>query len=331
MRGNKYKNMSKPILLSGVKPTARVHIGNYFGAMKQFVDLQGEYQNFNFIADYHALNQMMDDPTIIKKYTLELAAAYLAVGLDPKKTVLFRQSDVPEVTELNWIFNSLITPSYLQSAHAYKDAVAKKKEVNMGLFCYPVLMAADILIYNSDVVPVGKDQQQHVEIACDLARKFNNTYGEEVFKLPKALIWEGEGLKGTDGEKMSKSKGNVIELFEPEESIKKKVMSIKTDSKGVEDKKDPEADNVFFYHKLFSAHTIDELRSRYENGGIGYKESKEILFANMMAYLKPMRDKYFKLIKDEKYLNKVLADGAKRARKVAQIKMEKVRRAVGVR
>lgn len=323
--------MSKPILLSGVKPTARVHIGNYFGAMKQFVDLQEKYQNFNFIADYHALNQMMDDPTAIKKYTLELTAAYLAVGLDPKKTVLFRQSDVPQVTELNWIFNSLVTPSYLQSAHAYKDAVAKKKEVNMGLFCYPVLMAADILAYGSDLVPVGKDQEQHLEIAVDLARKFNHNYKQEVFKLPKAFIQDAQIIKGTDGEKMSKSKGNVIELFEPEESIKKKVMSIKTDSKGVEEKKNPEEDNVFYFHKLFSAHMIDELRSRYENGGIGYKESKEILFANMMSYLKPMRDKYFKLIKDEKYLNKVLADGAKRARKVAEEKMERVRQAIGVR
>lgn len=323
--------MSKPILLSGIKPTARVHLGNYFGAMKQFVAMQGEYQNYNFIADYHALNQMLKNTQEIKQLTLELTAAYLAIGLDPKQTILFRQSDVPEVTELNWIFNSLITPSYLQSAHAYKDAVAKKKEVNMGLFCYPVLMAADILMYNSDVVPVGKDQQQHVEIACDLARKFNNTYGEEIFKLPQAVIWEGESLKGTDGEKMSKSKGNVIELFEPEESIKKKVMRIKTDSKDVMDKKNPEACNVFAYHKLFSIKMLDELRSRYENGGIGYKESKEIMFVNMMTYLKPMRDKYFKLIKDEKYLNKVLADGAKRAGNTAREKMEQVRRAIGVR
>ncbi len=321
----------KPILLSGIKPTARVHIGNYFGAMKQFVDLQDEYQNYNFIADYHALNQMTDDPSAIKKYTLELTAAYLAIGLDPKKTVLFRQSDVPEVTELNWIFNSLITPSYLQSAHAYKDAVAKKREINMGLFCYPVLMGADILIYDADVVPVGKDQQQHVEIACDLARKFNHIYGAEIFKLPKALIWEGESLQGIDGEKMSKSKGNVIELFEPEESIKKKVMGIKTDSKGVNDKKNPDECNVFAYHKLFSQAMLGELRSRYENGGIGYKESKDILFANMMACLAPMREKYFKLIKNEKHLNKVLADGAKRARKLAERKMERVRQVVGVR
>jgi tryptophanyl-tRNA synthetase len=321
----------KPILLSGVKPTASVHIGNYFGAMKQFVDMQDKYQNFNFIADYHALNQLMASPAEIKKYTLELAAAYLAVGLDPKKTILFRQSDVPEVTELAWVFNSLLTPSYLQSAHAYKDAVAKKKEANMGLFCYPVLMAADILMYNSDVVPVGKDQQQHVEIACDLAKKFNHNYKTEIFKLPKAVIWDGESLKGIDGEKMSKSKGNVIELFESEESIKKKVMRIKTDSKDVEDKKNPEACNVFAYHKLFSIEMLEDLCSRYENGGIGYKESKEILFTNMMAYLKPMRDKYFKLIKNERYLNKVLADGGKRARKIAEAKMTEVRKAIGVR
>lgn len=323
--------MSKPILLSGVKPTASVHIGNYFGAMKQFVDLQEKYQNFNFIADYHALNQMLDNFKEIKRFTLELVAAYIAIGLDPRKTILFRQSDVPEVTELNWIFNSLLTPTYLQSAHAYKDAITKKKDVNMGLFCYPVLMASDILMYNSEVVPVGRDQAQHVEIACDLAKKFNFTYGEEVFKQPKALILSEESFKGIDGEKMSKSKGNVIELFEAEELIKKKVMSIKTDSKGVNDKKNPESCNVFAYHKLFSIKMIDELRSRYENGNIGYKESKEILFINMMAYLKPMREKYFKLIKDEKYLNKVLANGAKYAKKVAEKKMEQVRRVIGVR
>ena len=215
--------MSKPILLSGVKPTARIHIGNYFGAIKQFVDGQDEYQNYNFIADYHALNQLMDKPLEIATYIKELVAAYLACGLDPKKTVLFRQSDVHQTVELAWIFDSLVTMSYLQSAHAYKDAVAKKKPINMGLFNYPVLMSADILLYQSDIVPVGRDQEQHVEIAIDIAKKFNATYGE-AFKLPKAMFVEGQNVIGTDGQKMSKSYGNVIELFESEESLKKKVM-----------------------------------------------------------------------------------------------------------
>lgn len=321
----------KPILLSGVKPTANIHIGNYFGAIKQFVDLQEQYQNYNFIADYHALNQMLDKPQSIKEYTLKLTATYLATGLDPDKTIIFRQSDIPEVVELNWIFNSLLTPSYLQSAHAYKDALARKKEANMGLFCYPVLMAADILLYDTDLVPVGKDQQQHIEIACDLSRKFNHVYHTDIFKLPKALILMEENLPGIDGEKMSKSKGNVIELFEEEESIRKKIMSIKTDSKKVNEKKNPEEDNIFYYHKFFSTHMLDELRQRYLTGTIGYKESKEILFANFMDYFKPMREKYFKLIKNEKYLFEVLVEGAKKAKKVAEQKMEKVRQIVGLR
>jgi len=321
----------KPILLSGVKPTAKIHIGNYFGAIKQFVDLQDQYQNYNFIADYHALNQMLDKPTTIKQYTLELIATYLAVGLDPEKTVIFRQSDVPEVTELNWIFNSLLTPSYLQSAHAYKDALSKKKEVNMGLFCYPVLMAADILLYDTDLVPVGKDQQQHIEIACDIARKFNYTYHTDIFKLPKSLILIEKNLVGIDGEKMSKSKGNVIELFEDEESIRKKIMSIKTDSKKVNEKKDPATDNIFYYHQFFSTSMLEELRQRYLNGTISYKESKEILFANFMEYFKPIREKYFKLIKNEKYLLEVLMSGAKKAKNVAEKRMEQVRQVIGLR
>jgi len=321
----------KPILLSGVKPTAKIHIGNYFGAIKQFVDLQDQYQNYNFIADYHALNQMLDKPSAIKQYTLELTATYLAVGLDPEKTVIFRQSEVPEVTELNWIFNSLLTPSYLQSAHAYKDALNKKKEANMGLFCYPVLMAADILLYDTDLVPVGKDQQQHIEIACDIARKFNYTYHTDIFKSPKALILIEENLVGIDGEKMSKSKGNVIELFEDEESIRKKIMSIKTDSRKVNEKKDPTTDNIFYYHQFFSTFMLEELRQRYLNGTISYKESKEILFANFMEYFKPIREKYFKLIKNEKYLLEVLMMGAKKAKRVAEKRMEQVRQVIGLR
>jgi len=319
----------KPILLSGVKPTARIHIGNYFGAIKQFVDGQDKYQNYNFIADYHALNQLMAKPLELSTYIKELTAAYLACGLDPKKTVLFRQSDVHQVAELNWIFNSLVTMQYLQSAHAYKDAVSKKKPINMGLFNYPTLMSADILLYQSDIVPVGRDQEQHVEIAIDIAKKFNATYGE-AFKLPKAMFVEGQNVVGTDGQKMSKSYGNVIELFESEESLKKKVMGIRTDSKGVEEKKDPAKCNVFAYHKLFSADQLDEIENRYRQGGIGYKESKDILFKNMMEYLSPMREKYFKLIKNEKYLKEVLADGAQRATKAAEKTMERVKKLTGL-
>lgn len=321
--------MSKPILLSGVKPTNRVHIGNYFGAMKQFVDLQDDYQNYVFVADYHALNQLKN-PDELNDYIFNIVVDYLSIGLDPKKTVLFKQSDVPQVCELQWIFNCFLPLAYLERAHAYKDAVAKKKDINMGLFCYPVLMAADILLYSADVVPVGEDQKQHLEMASELANKFNRAYGE-TFKLPQSLILKDMVIKGVDGEKMSKSKGNVIELFEPEESLKKKVMSIKTDSKGVSDKKDPATDNIFAYHKLFSIDQLEELRDRYQKGNISYKESKEILYRNILVYTAPFRAKRQKLIKDRKYILEVLADGAKKANAVADKKMEQIKEAIGVR
>lgn len=321
--------MPKKILLSGVKPTARVHIGNYFGAMKQFVDLQGEYDNYVFIADYHALNQLKN-PKELKEYTWNVILDYLAIGLDPKRTVLFKQSDAPQVCELQWIFNCLLPLPYLERAHAYKDAVAKRKEVNMGLFCYPVLMAADILLYDADLVPVGEDQRQHLEMAKELANKFNNAFAP-LFKEPKPYILPNMVIKGTDGEKMSKSKNNTIELFESEESLKKKIMSIKTDSKGVAEKKHSEEDNIFAFHKLFSHKMIGELRDRYEQGGIGYKESKEILFSNIMNYTAGFRAKRAELEKDKDYVLGVLEEGAKKASAKADEKMEEVRMAIGVR
>lgn len=322
-------NQEKKILLSGVKPTNRAHIGTYFGAMKQFVDLQNEYENYIFIADYHALNQLKD-PKELKEYSWNLILDYLAIGLDPNKTVLFKQSDVPQVCELQWIFNCLLPMPYLERAHAYKDAVSKNREINMGLFCYPVLMAADILIYDADLVPVGEDQKQHLEMTTDLAGKFNNVYGD-TFKLPKPYIMPAMLIAGTDGEKMSKSKNNMIGLFEDEESLRKKIMSIKTDSKGVEDKKHSEEDNIFALHKLFSRKMIDELRDRYEHGGIGYKESKEILLANILKYTAGFRAKRAELEKDEDYVLGVLETGAKKAGAKADAKMAQVKSAIGVR
>lgn len=320
---------TKKILLSGIKPTNHVHIGNYFGAMKQFVDLQGEYENYVFIADYHALNQLKN-PDQLRAYTESLILDYLAIGLDPNRTVLFKQSEAPQVCELQWIFNCLLPMPYLERAHAYKDAVAKRKEINMGLFCYPVLMAADILIYDADLVPVGEDQKQHLEMASELANKFNNAYSP-LFKEPKAHIMQETSIKGIDGEKMSKSRNNTIELFEPVESLRKKIMSIKTDSKGVEDKKHSEEDNVFAYHKLFSKHMLDEIRDRYEQGGIGYKESKEILLQNILDYTAPFRAKRAELEKDPDYVSGVLAEGAKKARAKAELKMEQVRAMIGIK
>jgi len=319
----------KKILLSGIKPTNRLHIGNYFGAMKQFVDLQDEYENYIFIADYHALNQIKDAEQM-RDYTWNIILDYLAIGLDPNKAVLFKQSAVPQVCELQWIFNCLLPMPYLERAHAYKDAVAKNKEVNMGLFCYPVLMAADILIYDADLVPVGEDQKQHLEMTKELANKFNKAF-QPIFKEPKAHIMQEMMIKGTDGEKMSKSKNNTIGLFDDEAALRKKIMSIKTDSKGVEEKKHSEEDNVFYFHKLFSRKMLDELRDRYEQGGIGYKESKEIMLANILKYTEGFRAKRSELEKDKDFVWGVLEEGAKKASAKADAKMAQVKEAIGVR
>lgn len=322
-------NKSK-ILLSGVKPTGRPHIANYFGAMKQFVDFQDEYKSFIFIADFHAITTIQNKEELSQNI-LDLALDYLAIGLDPEKTVLYKQSDVPQVTELAWIFNCITTMPYLMRAHAFKDAEAKNKDINVGLFGYPLLMAADILIQDSDVVPVGLDQKQHLEITKDVAEKFNRIYGE-TFTIPAPLILEQVAtVSGTDGRKMSKSNKNTIPLFSTDEEIKKTVMSISTDSKGVEEAKDPEKDNVFAIHKLFTeGPEFDELRDRYESGGIGYKESKEILIKNIINFAKPLREKREKLEKDKDFVLDVLRRGGRVARDRAEEKMIEIRRRVGL-
>ena len=262
--------------------------------------------------------------------TLDLAIDYLAIGLIPEKVVFFKQSDVAEHTELAWIFNCLTTMPFLARAHAFKDAEAKNKEVNVGLFDYPLLMAADILLYDTDVVPVGQDQKQHVEIARDTAEKFNYTYGD-TFKLPEPLILdEVKTLPGLDGQKMSKSYGNTIPLFAEEKEIKRLVMTIKTDSKDVNEPKNPEECNVFALHKLFSGEQLSELKKRYVEGGIGYKESKEILAENMNKYLAPMREKRAEIAKDPDQVLQILKNGANSAREQAKLKMKEVRERVGI-
>ncbi|MFA6797628.1 MAG: tryptophan--tRNA ligase, partial [Candidatus Paceibacterota bacterium] len=239
---------SKKILLSGVQPTGRVHIGNYFGAMKQFVDLQDKYDCYIFIADYHAMTTVQDKEKL-NKGIIDVALDYLAIGLDPKKVILFKQSDVPQVTELTWMFNCITTVPYLMRAHAFKDRESKNEEVNAGLFDYPILMASDILMQDADIVPVGQDQKQHVEYARDTAQKFNRIYGE-TFTVPEPFILANvETVPGTDGRKMSKSYGNVIPLFATDEEIKKAVMSIPTDSKGVAEPKNPDESNLYAIHK----------------------------------------------------------------------------------
>ena len=325
---------SKKILLSGVKPTGRPHIGNYFGAMRQFVEMQNDYRAFVMIADYHALTTVHDKETLAAD-TLGVALDYLAIGLDPARVVIFKQSDVPAHTELAWIFNCLTTMPYLMRAHAFKDAEAKDKEVNVGLFDYPLLMAADILLYAADVVPVGTDQAQHVEIARDMARKFNLTFGKDnpILKEPRALTLKDVGtVPGIDGRKMSKSYDNTIPLFADDETIKKAVMGITTDSKGVADAKDPEHDNVFALHKLFaSADELAVLRERYLRGGIGYKESKELLIKEIGTFIGPLRQKRDKLEKNIDAVRDVLAAGGEAARQVANAKLELIRAAIGVR
>ena len=321
---------SKKVLISGVQPTGRVHIGNYFGAMKQFVDLQDKYESYIFIADYHAMTTVQNRADLMKGI-VDVALDYLAIGLDPKKVTLFKQSDVPQLTELAWMFNCITTVPYLQRAHAYKDAEAKNKEINVGLFDYPILMASDILMQDADVVPVGQDQKQHVEYARDTVQKFNNKYGE-TFKMPESFILSNvETVPGTDGRKMSKSYDNVIPLFATDEEIKKAVMKIPTDSKGVEEKKNPDESILFSIHKLFlDGDQLKDLRKKYENGGMGYKEAKELLIKDISAFIRPMREKREMLAKDMETVFDILKDGGKRASVRAEKKMKEVREKVGL-
>ncbi|TAL49047.1 tryptophan--tRNA ligase [Patescibacteria group bacterium] len=320
----------KKILLSGIQPSGRVHIGNYFGAMKQFVDLQDTYESYIIIVDLHALTSTQN-PEELRQNIIDLAIDYLAVGLDPKKITLYKQSDVPQVTELAWIFECITTMPYLSRAHAFKDAQTQEKEVNVGTFNYPMLMAADILIQDTDIVPVGQDQKQHVEISRDTAEKFNRTFGE-TFKIPEPYILPSvQTFPGTDGQKMSKSYGNTIGLFASDKEIKEAVMKIPTDSKSVDEPKNPETDNVFALHRFFTAGPeFDELRDRYEAGGIGYQESKEILVRNINRFIAPLRESRGKLEKNMKMVLEVLREGGKQASKRAEEKMSEVRKRIGI-
>src|SRR5574343_510275 len=272
--------MSKKILLSGVKPTGAPHIGNYFGAMKQWLDLQSQYDCYFMIADYHALNFIQDKKTM-RDNILNLTLDYLAMGIDPKSAVLFKQSDISAHTELTWIFDSITTMPYLMRAHAFKDAEAKDKEISVGTFNYPMLMASDILLYDADIVPTGQDQKQHIVYTRDTSQKFNNIFGE-TFKLPEPLIMKDVAVvPGTDGQKMSKSYGNTIPLFATREEIQKAVMSIVTDSSG------DIPMNVYSIHRLLKSES--ELKDLYENNKGKYKVLKEALIEDLDNFIKPMR------------------------------------------
>lgn len=317
-------------LLSGVQPSGKLHLGNYFGAMKQHIENQERHECFIFIANYHALTTIQDAQRL-RTLTCDVAMDYLALGLDPAKAILFRQSDVPEVTELAWILSTVTGKGLLDRAVSYKDKVDKGLPASMGLFAYPVLQAADILIYRSDAVPVGKDQKQHIEMAADMAGYFHNTYKCEVFVLPKPMFNEAAVVPGLDGEKMSKSYGNTIDLFEEPSSAKKKIMSLKTDSTPVTDPKDPDKCNVFALLKLFAtAEETAEWSQRYRAGGMGYGDAKKRLAELYEAKFGPARETRKKLADDAKYVEDVLTEGGRRARTVAQQVMDDVRKACGI-
>ena len=306
-------------LLTGIQASGTLHVGNYFGALKPFVELSKEYDSMLMVADYHALTSLKD-PEAVRANIINVTKDYLAAGIDPVKSIIFKQSDVPEHTELSWIFQCLVTVPFLQQAHAYKDKVAKGLEANAGLFAYPMLMAADILLYDTDVVPVGADQRQHLEYAREAAAKFNNAYGA-TFKEPKERIMETIAtVPGTDGKKMSKSYGNTIPLFGTKDEIAKAVMSIVTDSGS------DKPENVFAIHQLFK--NEQELAALYEEHKGKYKNLKEALIEDIEAVIAPMRE-LRDAISDED-VRRVLEEGGMRARARASEKMSDVRAKIGV-
>jgi len=317
-------------ILSGIQPSGKLHIGNYFGMMKPAVDLQEQGEAFLFIADYHALTSVRDADAL-RQMTTDVALDFLAAGLDPDKTAFYRQSDVPEVQELAWLL-SVITPmGLLERCHSYKDKTARGIAATHGLFAYPVLMAADILSVQSTVVPVGRDQKQHVEVTRDIALKFNNMYGE-VFTIPEPSIRDSVAVvPGVDGQKMSKSYDNTLEIFGAAKPLKKRVMKIVTDSKELEDPKDPDTCNVFALYKLFASEEEQaDLAARYRAGNFGYGTAKKELLAKINEHFDPMREKRAELESNMDYVEEVLAKGAEKARVETRQTLQAARKAVGL-
>jgi len=318
-------------ILSGIQPSGVLHIGNYFGMMRAAIALQAEGEALYFIADYHALTSVRD-PEALRENSRRVAVDFLACGLDPERATLFRHSDVPQVTELAWILSTVAPMGLLERATSYKDKLARGMPATVGLFNYPVLMAADILIYDSDIVPVGKDQKQHIEITRDLAVKMNETFGH-VFKLPEARIHAATQIvPGIDGQKMSKSYGNNIDIFGDEKETRKRVMSIVTDSASVQAPKDPANSTIFkLYSLVASKEEIGDMREQFLKGGTGYGDFKKQLFEKLSEYFAPMRKRREEILRDKSYIDDVLARGAKRANEIADGVMERVRKAVGLR
>lgn len=324
-------NSHKKRSLTGLKPTGNLHLGNYLGALKPALELSKSYDCIYFIADLHSLTQNRDPEALVSQ-TLDQVATWLAMGLDTDTHTLFRQSDVPSVTELTWYLSCVTGHGLLEKAHAYKDAVAKGLEVNLGTFSYPVLMAADILLYDTDIVPVGKDQKQHVEMARDMAGSLNATYGE-LLKLPEPLIQEEVmTIPGLDGRKMSKSYNNEVPLFCDEKSLRKKLMSLKTDSTGLEEPKTLAGTSLGELFALFATKAqYDDLAARLAQGGMGWGHAKDELFVVINDHVKEMRDRYNEYRKDEPLLRRELAKGAEKAEAVASQTIARVRHAVGLR
>ena len=319
-------------VLTGIQPSGILHIGNYFGAIQSSIELSESCDEaFLFIADFHSLT-VNPKPEDLRERVKRVALDYLACGLNPEKANFFRQSDVPEVCELTWILNCVTGTGLLERAHSYKDKTAKGFASNNGLFSYPVLMAADILIYKSTLVPVGKDQKQHLEMTRDIAIRFNQMYGD-VFVIPEPRISEKVSvIPGTDGQKMSKSYNNTIEIFGDEKKIRKKIMSIQTDSKGMEEPKDPDSCNIFALYKLFASPAQQqEMAERYRAGNYGYGHAKQALFDAYMDFFAPMRKRREELEKNPDYIESVLKSGAEKARELACATMREVRKAVGLR
>ncbi|ADO83326.1 tryptophan--tRNA ligase [Ilyobacter polytropus] len=316
--------------LSGIQPSGVLHLGNYFGAIKQFIENQDKYEGFYFIADYHSLTSS-PDPKSLRENSYNIVLDYLALGLDPEKATIFLQSDMPEHAELAWILSNVTPMGLLERAHSFKDKTAKGIAANAGLFTYPVLMAADILMYDPDIVPVGKDQKQHLEMTRDIAMKFNLQYEKEIFKLPEPGILESLAVvPGTDGQKMSKSYGNTIEMFASKKNLKKQIMSVVTDSTPLEDPKDPD-NNITILYKLFaSEEKVEEMRQKFMAGGYGYGHAKNELLEAVLEYFKEAREKREELAKNPEYVEAVLKKGAEKARKIAHKKITLVKETVGL-
>ena len=318
-------------VLSGIQPSGKLHIGNYFGMMKPALALQKDHEVFLFIADYHALTSLRD-PDLMREYTRDVALDFLACGLDPERTVFYRQSDVPEVHELAWLLSVVCPMGLLERAHSYKDKTARGLDANHALFAYPVLMAADILCVNADIVPVGKDQKQHLEIARDLAGKFNRQVGAEVFKLPDPMIREAVAVvPGVDGQKMSKSYGNTIDIFGPPKQVRKTIMKVITDSTPLEEPKNPETCNVFALYALFASEAeTEELAAKYRAGGMGYGDAKKALAEKFEEHFAPFRERRAELEAHPDEVDRILRRGAERARETIRPILKNARRAVGL-